>query len=73
MLNTSNVDPLPLSGREQTGVLGGTATHWALLGFSVEIRAVLGGIGGNSCISDLDGSLLGFKIGNWSAYFDGRY
>lgn len=28
--------------------------------------------GGNSCISDLNGSLLGFKIGNWSAYFDGR-
>lgn len=27
---------------------------------------------GNSCISDLDGSLLGFKIGNWSAYFNGR-
>lgn len=28
--------------------------------------------GGNSCISDLDESLLGLKIGNWSACFDGR-
>lgn len=27
---------------------------------------------GNSCIRDLDGSLLVFKIGNRSAYFDGR-
>lgn len=34
------------SVREQTGVLGGTAMLWTLLGFSVEIGAALGGIGG---------------------------
>lgn len=30
---------------EQTGVLGGTATLWTLLGLPVEIRAALGGTG----------------------------
>lgn len=37
---------IPLSVREQTGALGGAATHWALLGFPVGIRAALGGTGG---------------------------